>query len=94
MLAQNKSFPYACLRLPDVVGPRDSLDRFWFYQMWLQYLFYANPKGQIEIPIPKFFYNKKTSYVYVKDVARAVDLILKSDIKNEIFNLGKRNKLN
>ena len=81
--------PYICLRLPDVIGPRDSVDRFWFYQMWLQYLAYAYPpQTEHEICIPKFYFSRKTSYVYVRDVARFIDLILKSDVKNEIFNLG------
>ena len=41
-----------------------------------------------EIQISKFYLNKKTSYVYVRDVATIVYQLLKSDVKNEIFNLG------
>ncbi len=56
--------------------------------MWLQYLNYQDSSIEHEICIPKLYFNLKTSYVYVKDVAQVIDLILKSDIKNEAFNLG------
>ena len=56
--------------------------------MWLQYLNYKDFSIEHEICIPKLYFNLKTSYVYVKDVAKVIDLILKSDIKNEAFNLG------
>ena len=48
--------------------------------------------SKYEIEIPKFFMNKKTSYVYVKDIAKAISAILKSDVKNQIFNIGMTNK--
>ena len=38
ILIENAKFPFFILRLPDVVGARDSLNRFWLYQMWLQYI--------------------------------------------------------
>jgi nucleoside-diphosphate-sugar epimerase len=82
-------FPYVIVRLPDVLGPRDSTNRFWLYQMLLQYLHHSNPSGPHEILIPKAVYEKRTSYVYVKDVAIVVHRLLKGDIKNEIFNIGR-----
>jgi nucleoside-diphosphate-sugar epimerase len=72
-----------------VVGPRDSTNRFWLYQMLLQYLDYTDQNGKHEILIPKAVFDKKTSYVYVKDVSRVINQLLKSDIQNEIFNIGK-----
>lgn len=80
--------PYVILRLPDVIGKRDSTNRFWFYQMYLEYLEFKNPDQMHEIQISKFYINKKTSYVYVYDVAKVVNQLLKSNVRNEIFNLG------
>jgi nucleoside-diphosphate-sugar epimerase len=61
--------------------------------MWIQYLIYLYKKDKVEqmVEIPRFYYNKKTSYVYVKDVARVCNILLTSSahIRNEIFNLGK-----
>ncbi|RNA09022.1 chloroplast stem-loop binding of 41 kDa chloroplastic-like [Brachionus plicatilis] len=84
----NHKVPYLILRLPDVIGPRDSTNRFWFYQMYLEFLEYKNPGGIHEIKISKFYHNKKTSYVFVRDVARVIDLLLKTNKQNEIVNLG------
>lgn len=84
-------FDYIILRLPDVIGPRDSTERFWLYQMYIEFIDYQIKKKNLlkyDIEIPKYFMNKKTSYVYVKDIAKAINLILKSDIRNQIFNIG------
>ncbi len=90
VLVENCKFPYVILRLPDVLGARDSLNRFWFYQMWLQYI-ERNQQNEklLSIPIPSFFYNKKTSYIYVKDIAQLVENLLENQVQNEIFNIGK-----
>jgi nucleoside-diphosphate-sugar epimerase len=86
---KSNSFDYIFLRLPDVIGPRDSTERFWFYQIWLQYIEYLQNNGQnFDIEIPKKFFYEKTSYVYVKDIARTVAQLLRSTVKNEIFNIG------
>lgn len=84
----NAKFPYVFLRLPDVIGPRDSTNRFWLYQMWFQYLCFTYPDITQIIRVPKSFYNKKTSYIYVKDIARIIHIVLHSDVKNEVFNIG------
>ncbi len=82
-------FPYVFLRLPDVIGARDSTNRFWVYQMWLQFVYYLQKKGKnMTIEIPSMFYNKKTSYVYVRDIARTVGLFLSRNVYNEVFNIG------
>ena len=79
------------LRIADVIGQRDSTERFWFYLMWLQYL-NESFKHSIkhDVLIPEVYYNKKTSYVYVKDIARVINAILSSDLKNEILNVGEK----
>ncbi|CAF0818450.1 unnamed protein product [Brachionus calyciflorus] len=87
-LLKQKSLSYVILRLPDVIGKRDSTNRFWFYQMYLEFLEYKNPGQKHEIEISKFYLDKKTSYVYVGDVAKVIKKVLDSNVKNEIFNLG------
>ena len=89
-VAGREGFSFLSLRLPDVLGPRDSLERFWAYQMWLQFIDHVNPDGNHELEIPTFYYNRQTSYVYVKDVARFIHAMLdRKDCWNQIFNLGK-----
>ena len=96
------SFDYVILRLPDVIGPRDSLIRFWLHQMWLQFLCFTYPnQTSHQIPIQKHLFNKITSYVYVGDVARFVHFVLlddddvsstrrcRNDIVNVAFETGK-----
>ena len=58
--------------------------------MWLQYI-EANKENEnlLVIPIPSYFYNLKTSYVGVKDIARLVVHLLDCKIQNEIFNIGR-----
>lgn len=83
--SNEQQFSYIILRLADVIGPRDSTERFWLIQMYLEYL---NFKNSSQIEISNEYFNKKTSYVYVYDVAKVILSILKSNIKNEIFNIG------
>ncbi len=76
------------LRLPDVIGEKDSTERFWLLQMYLQYLEFTGCM-QHDILISKSYFNKQTSYVYVQDVACVIYNILKAnEIKNEIFNVS------
>ncbi len=86
--SRKKGLNYVILRLPDVLGQRDSTNRFWSYQMWLQYLSYSYPNQKLDIYIPKKLHDLKTSFVYLKDVAKIVNQIMDSNIKNEIFNIG------
>ncbi|CAF2325997.1 unnamed protein product [Rotaria sp. Silwood2] len=65
----NYNWSYVILRLPDVLGPRDSTDRWWFYQMWIQ--FYSSIQKSLEIST-----HLRSSYVYVNDVARYITYIL------------------
>ena len=65
----NNRWSYVILRLPDVLGPRDSTDRWWFYQMWVQ--FYPSLQKPLE-----FSTHLRSSYVYVNDVARYISYIL------------------
>ena len=59
--------------------------------MYIQFIHYQIKEKNLlkyDIEIPKYFMNKKTSYVYVKDIAKAIHLVLQSDIRNQILNIG------
>ncbi|CAF3420315.1 unnamed protein product [Rotaria socialis] len=84
----NNNWSYVILRLPDVLGPRDSTDRWWFYQMWIQ--FYSSIQKPLETST-----QLRSSYVYVNDVARYITYILSKTFldsstifHNQIFNIG------
>ena len=79
---------YVILRLPDIIGPRDSTGRWWFYQMWVQ--FYSSLQKPLE-----YSSHLRSSYVYVNDVARYITSILSNTLlnsskifHNEILNLA------
>ncbi|XP_013789315.1 uncharacterized protein LOC106473181 [Limulus polyphemus] len=59
-------FPFIFLRLPDVIGPRDTTKRWWTYQLWLQLV---NSTGR-PILIPEKVMSITSSLVFVKDVAK------------------------
>jgi len=61
--------PYVMLRLPDVLGPRDTTYRFWLYQLWVRL---APVLGSRPVTIPKFLEEQENSFVYVDDVAKVV----------------------
>src|SRR5262245_53000147 len=77
-------FPYIALRYFNVLGPR--MDVFGKYTevlvRWLECLY----RGER----PKIFGDGQTSmdFVYVEDVARANILAAKSDIVDDVFNIG------
>ena len=78
---------YVSLRLPDVIGPRDTTDRYWNYQMWLQSHHLDGSLGPVHLSPEK---NKPLSFVYSEDVS---DLILqlldaKFDVYNEAYNVA------
>ena len=86
---ESANFNYIILRVSDVLGARDSTERFWFYQMWIQYLNETLKIGEIhEISIPEEYYNTKTCFTYVKDISKVIGFVLESEVQNEIFNLG------
>ena len=75
--------PYVILRLPDVLGARDTTYRFWLYQLWLRLapLLPARP-----VTIPTFLLEQKNSFVYVDDVAKVVaDAVETAGVHNEAF---------
>ena len=84
---KNGGLPYVILRVPDIIGPRDSTHRWWMYQLWL--------KVQKEFPeepivYPDYMENFNISFVYSRDVAEVMIKLVKKDlvVDNEIFNLA------
>jgi nucleoside-diphosphate-sugar epimerase len=82
----NGGFPYVILRLPDVIGPRDNTDRWWIYQLWIQFhkvigrpLYMTHDLSQQQI-----------SFVYSLDVAKAIASIMKDSEphKSTVYNLA------
>lgn len=61
--------PYVMLRLPDVLGPRDTTYRFWVYQLWIRV---ATILPIRPVVVPEFLVGYNNSFVYVEDVARTV----------------------
>ena len=80
-------FPYVILRLPDVIGPRDTTYRFWVYQLWIKL---APHFRQHPVMVPYFLKDYALSFVYVDDVAKAaVDLLHKDpEVYDEAYNLA------
>jgi len=81
--------PYVILRLPDVIGPRDTTYRFWIYQLWIRL---ASMLPKQPVVIPKYLVDYKISFVYVDDVAQAILEILKPSnrdaVYDQVFNLA------
>jgi len=75
--------PFVILRLPDVLGERDTTYRFWLYQLWVRLapLLPARP-----VTIPTFLLDQKNSFVYVEDVAKVVvDVVEAAGADRETF---------
>ncbi|XP_043219630.1 uncharacterized protein LOC122380493 isoform X2 [Amphibalanus amphitrite] len=81
-----RAVPHVVLRLPDVLGPRDTTGRWWAYQLWVQYA------GVLRrpVPIPPSVRTLRTSYVFVSDVARALTAALNrsKEVNGKAFNLA------
>ena len=83
--------PYVILRLADVIGPKDSTNRFWQYHLWVEM---ATSHKDISVLIPKKYEGCPLSFVYSKDVAKLVTKIVNMDkesrtaICNEAYNLA------
>ena len=65
---QRGGFPYVILRLSDAIGPRDTTMRLWTYQVWVK----LHKELNLPIHLPDGIHNKTFSFVYSKDVAKAI----------------------
>jgi len=79
-------FPWVSLRLADVIGPRDTTDRWWVYQMWIQF-YHAIGKP---IYMPAKVADKIESLTYVEDVAKVVDAVIDGGpfVWNQAYNIA------
>ena len=70
--SKSGGFPYVALRLPDVIGPRDSSLRFWTYHLWIRI------HKAIEHPVhmPSGVSDVKFSLIHVEDAAKAIEKVL------------------
>ncbi|KAK7498730.1 hypothetical protein BaRGS_00010107 [Batillaria attramentaria] len=78
--------PYISLRLPDVIGPRDTTYRWWIYQMWLKLADHLDKPPSI----PEYLVSTPMSLVYVNDVADVIVKLLtpKPEALDQAFNLA------
>jgi len=83
---EKNGFPWVSLRLADVIGPRDTTDRWWTYQLWVKFY----PEIENPIFMPAHVANKIESLTYVEDVAKVVtDIIdLGEPVWNEAYNIA------
>ena len=79
------------LRLADVIGPKDSTNRFWQYLLWVEM---ATLHTDVSVSIPKKYEGCSLSFVYSKDVAKFITKIISMDktsqkvICNDAYNLA------
>jgi len=83
---EKEGFPWVSLRLADVIGPRDTTNRWWTYQLWVKFY----PEIQNPIFMPGHIANKIESLTFVEDVAKVVtDIIeLGEPVWNEAYNIA------
>ncbi|CAG7815412.1 unnamed protein product, partial [Allacma fusca] len=88
LIENNKAtgMKFLIFRLADVIGPRDTTDRWWTYQMWIQFYDFI----KVPLFIPPDVAKLRTSYTYVKDIASAVLLGIDKgpEVWNEAYNLA------
>ena len=79
-------FPFVALRLPDVIGPRDTSFRFWSYQLWIRV------HKDIEQPLhmPSGVADVEFSLIHVEDAAKAIEKVLNVGpaVHNQAINLA------
>jgi nucleoside-diphosphate-sugar epimerase len=80
---------HVILRLPDVIGPRDTTFRFWLYQVWVKL---ASHFKDHPVQVPYFLKDYALSFVYVEDVAHLLVQLVVHTIDdaqvNQAFNLA------
>ena len=69
---KSSGFPYVALRLPDVIGPRDSSFRYWTYHLWIR----IHKAIQHPVHMPNGVMDVKFSLIHVEDAAKAIEKVL------------------
>jgi len=80
-------FPFVILRLPDVVGPRDTTTRWWMYHLWVKLSAHIPDHP---VTVPGFLTEYPITFVYSEDVASAIIKIihLGPQIEDQAINLA------
>jgi len=83
---EKSGFPWVSLRLADVIGPRDTTNRWWTYHMWVKFY----PEIDNPIFMPAHVANKIQSLTYVEDVAAAVLQVIRKgeQVWNQAYNIA------
>jgi len=78
--------PWVSLRLADVIGPRDTTNRWWTYQMWVTFY----PEIDRPVYMPAHVADKIESLTYVEDVAQAVLKVIEKgeQVWDEAYNIA------
>lgn len=90
VLLRYKQLPSIILRLADVIGQRDSTERWWQYQLWVKTAAACN----VPIFVPQHLKQQPMSFVYATDIARLVQRLAETGreklrhLHGEAFNLG------
>ncbi|OWF36591.1 hypothetical protein KP79_PYT03083 [Mizuhopecten yessoensis] len=72
--------PFVAMRLPDVIGPRDNIYRWWMYQLWIKLSDYLDRP----VSVPAELTDRPLSFVYSYDVADMIVKLLDADL--DVFN--------
>lgn len=85
---ESGGIPYISLRLPDVIGPRDTTYRWWIYQLWMK----LSDHLEKPLAIPEFLVSTPMSLVYVKDVADLIAKLMtpRPEVLDQAYNLAFR----
>ena len=80
-------FPFVILRLPDVLGPRDTTFRFWIYHLWEKV---SKEITKRPLEIPEFLVEYPMSFVYVDDVADVIYNLTRAgaEVQDQAINLA------
>ena len=87
----NSGLSYVILRLADVIGPKDSTNRFWQYQIWIEM---ASTCKDLSVSIPRKYECCPLSFVFSADVAKLITKIVhtteasRQKILNQSYNLA------
>ena len=87
----NSAPSYVILRLADVIGPKDSTNRFWQYQIWIEM---ASKCKDLSVSIPRKYECSPLSFVFSSDIAKLITEIVKMGevkrrgILNQSYNLA------
>ena len=76
VVRRSKELPCIILRLADVIGQRDSTERWWQYQLWVKLAASCN----IPIIVPEQLQKQQLSFVYVRDVAQQIKKLAEADV--------------